>query len=149
VRDESVVLLGKPIDNSRVVRQVDPRSRREIWLLMLLVAVLVAGLGLYAWPALEIRRAGQASVDLYREKERLIEERRKLQLEKAALENLGRVEAIATRDLGLAAPAPERSVIVEVPHAVPAGSTVAGADVPPREARAVAPSPRPAPEESP
>ena len=38
MRDEGVVLLGKPIDNSRVVRQVDPRSRREIWLLILLVA---------------------------------------------------------------------------------------------------------------
>ncbi len=118
MRDEGVVLLGKPIDNSRVVRQVDPRSRREIWLLFLLVAVLAAGLGLYAWPALEIRRAGQASVELYREKERLIEEKRKLQLEKAALENLGRVEAIATHDLGLSPPAPEQSVIVEVPRAV-------------------------------
>ena len=88
MRDEGVVLLGKPIDNSRVVRQVDPRSRREIWLLIVLVAVLAAGLGLYAWPALEIRRAGQAGVDLDREKERLLEENRKLQLEKAALENL-------------------------------------------------------------
>jgi cell division protein FtsL len=152
VRDEGVVLLGKPIDNSRVVRQVDPRSRREIWLLILLVAVLAAGLGLYAWPALEIRRAGQASVELYREKERLIEEKRKLQLEKAALENLGRVEAIATRDLGLMPPAPEQSVIVEVPRAVPPGTNVAGSGHPRREARVGAPdapAARPAPEERP
>jgi len=28
VRDEGVVRLGKPIDNSGIVRQVDPRSRR-------------------------------------------------------------------------------------------------------------------------
>jgi cell division protein FtsL len=149
VRDEGVVLLGKPIDNSRVVRQVDPRSRREIWLLILLVSVLAAGLGLYAWPALEIRRAGQASVELYREKERLIEEKRKLQLEKAALESLSRVEAIATRDLGLAPPAPERSVIVEVPRAVPPGATVAGAEHPRREARAAAPAASPSPEARP
>lgn len=152
MRDEGVVLLGKPIDNSRVVRQVDPRSRREIWLLILLVAVLAAGLGLYAWPALEIRRAGQASVDLYREKERLLEEKRKLQLEKAALENLGRVEDIATRELGLAAPAPDRSIVVEVPHATPPGATVAGGARPPREARAAEPRPpaaTPAPEARP
>ena len=76
MRDEGVVLLGKSVDNSRVVRQVDPRSRREIFLVVLLVALLAAGLGLYAWPALEIRRAGQTSVELYREKERLLEERR-------------------------------------------------------------------------
>ena len=41
------------------------------------------------------------AVQLSREKERLIEENRKLRLEKAALENLRRVETIATRELGL------------------------------------------------
>jgi cell division protein FtsL len=135
VRDEGVVLLGKPIDNSRVVRQVDPRSRREIWLLIVLVAVLAAGLGLYAWPALEIRRAGQAGVDLDREKERLIEQNRKLRLEKAALENLRRVESIARKDLGLEAPAPERSVVVEVERPLPPDTKVAGDGAPRREAR--------------
>jgi cell division protein FtsL len=133
VRDESVVRIGKPIDNSRVVRQVDPRSRREILLLVVLVTLLAAGLGLYAWPALEIRRAGQAGALLDREKERLIEENRKLRLEKAALENLSRVESIASRELGLAAPAPERSLVVEVEKAAPAGASVASA--PRREAR--------------
>jgi cell division protein FtsL len=135
VRDEGVVLLGKPVDNSRVVRQVDPRSRREIWLLILLVALLAAGLGLYAWPALEIRRAGQETVDLYREKERLLEQKRKLQLEKAALENLSRVEAIATKDLGLKPPAPEQSIVVELPRPLPKEQTIAR-ETPRREARA-------------
>jgi cell division protein FtsL len=135
VRDEGVVRLGKPIDNSRVVRQPDPRTRREIWWLILLVSVLAGGLGLYAWPALEIRRAGLASVDLYREKERLLEENRKLKLEKAALENLKRVEAIAVHELGLKAPAPERSVVVEMPRPLPPGTKVAGDGAPKREAR--------------
>ena len=135
MRDEGVVRLGKPIDNSGIVRQVDPRSRREILLLILLVAALAAGLGLYAWPALEIRRAQQAGVDLDREKERLIEENRKLRLEKAALENLRRVEGIAGRDLGLAAPAPEQSVVIEMPKPLPPGQKVAGEGAPRREAR--------------
>jgi len=135
VRDEGVVRLGKPIDNSGIVRQVDPRSRREILLLILLVAVLAGGLGLYAWPALEIRRAGQTGALLDREKERLLEENRKLRLEKAALENLRRVEAIAGRDLGLAPPAPERSVVIEVEKPLPSGATVAGKDEPRKEAR--------------
>ena len=85
MRDEGVVRLGKPIDNSRVVREVDPRSRREIWWLILLVAVIAGAAGLYAWPALEIRRTGQAAIDLDREKERLLEEKRKLNLEKSCL----------------------------------------------------------------
>lgn len=138
MRDEGVVLLGKPIDNSRVVRQVDPRSRTEIWLLLLLVTLLAAGVGLYAWPALEIRRADQESVALDREKERLLEEKRKLQLDRAALETLRRIEAIAGRDLGLAPPAPGRSVVVEVPRPRPKDATLAREGAPAREARATA-----------
>ena len=125
MRQEEIVRLGKPIDNSRVVRQVDPRSRREILLLILLVTVLAAGLGLYAWPALEIRRAEQAGALLDREKQRLAEENRKLRLEKASLESLRRVEAIATRDLGLQAPPAERVVVVEKPRTPLPGEQVA------------------------
>ena len=125
MRDDSAFLLGKPIDNSQVVRQVDPRANRDIWFLLLLVALLVSGLVLYAWPALQIRNTGMTAVQLSREKERLIEENRKLRLEKAALENLRRVETIATRDLGLVPPDPERSVVVETPRPLPAGSRLA------------------------
>jgi cell division protein FtsL len=95
--------------------------------LILLVCVLAAGLGLYAWPALEIRRASQAQALYDREKQRLIEENRKLRLEKAALENLRRVETIAKKELGLRAPAPERSVVVEVDKPKAPGATVATA----------------------
>lgn len=133
MRKDPVVRLGRPVDNSRVVRQVDPRSRREMLLLVLLVAVLAAGLGLYAWPALEIRRAGQEGARLDREKQRLVEEQRKLRLEKAALENLRRVEQIAGRELGLKPPAPERSVVVEVQKPRAPGTSVATAER--REAR--------------
>jgi cell division protein FtsL len=135
MRDEGVVRLGKPVDNSRVVRQVDLRTRREIWWLILLVAVIAGAAGLYAWPALEIRRAGQAAVELDREKERLLEENRKLNLEKSALENLSRVETIAVRDLGLEAPAPEDSIVVEVPPPLPPGSLFADEKTPARQAR--------------
>jgi cell division protein FtsL len=118
-------LLGKPIDNSQVVRQVDPRSSREIWLLIFLVASLVGGLVLYAWPALQIRNSGMTAVQLSREKERLLEENRKLRLEKAALENLRRVETIAERELGLVPPAPESTVVVEPPSSLPLGAHLA------------------------
>jgi cell division protein FtsL len=136
MRREQVVRLGKPIDNSRVVREVDPRTRRDIWWLILLVAVIAGAAGLYAWPALEIRRTGQTAIDLDREKERLLEDRRKLSLEKSALENLTRVETIATRDLGLVAPAPEDTVVVEVPAPLPPGTLMADEDEPARQARA-------------
>jgi cell division protein FtsL len=120
-----VGLLPKSIDNSQVVREVDPRSSRDLWLLVALVAALAGSLGLYAWPTLMMRQTGTASEQLSRERERLVEENRKLRLEKATLEDLRRVEAIARRDLGLATPAPESLVVVERPSAPPEGSQVA------------------------
>ena len=53
---DGVDLLPKAIDNSQVVREMDPRSSRDLWLLVLLGAALVGGLVLYAWPSLEIRQ---------------------------------------------------------------------------------------------
>jgi cell division protein FtsL len=134
MKHDAAFLLGKPIDNSQVVRQVDPRSSREIWLLIFLVGALVGGLVLYAWPALQIRNTGMTAVQLSAEKERLLEDNRKLRLEKAALENLRRVETIAEKDLGLRVPAPESTIVVEPPHPLPSGAHVASRRVPAGEA---------------
>jgi cell division protein FtsL len=106
-------LARKAIDNSKVVRERDPRAGRELWLLLAVVAALVASLVLYAWPSLELRQAAQARARMERERERLIEENRKLKLERATLENPRRVEAIATRELGLVLPPAEKVIVVE------------------------------------
>ena len=105
-----------------MVREVDPRASRDIWLLLLPGGVsLVGGLVLYAWPALQIRNTGMTAVQLSRERERLLEENRKLRLEKAALENLRRVETIATRELGLVPPPPRARWWWSRPQPLPAG----------------------------
>ena len=134
MRDEGLLRLGKPIDNSGVVREVDPRSRREVVLMIVLVALLAAGLGLYAWPALEIRRAGQEGAFLDAQKDRLLEENRKLRLEKSSLEDPARVDAIAKKE-GLAEPGPERTFVIEVERPLAPGEKVAGEKATPREAR--------------
>ena len=125
----NVTLLGRAVDNSQVVREVDPRMSRDIWLLLLLVAALVGGLVLYAWPNLELREAARVKEQMSRERERLQEENRKLRLEKATLESLRRVEAIAVRDLGLVVPPPESLLVVERPvPAVPRAQLARGKD---------------------
>jgi cell division protein FtsL len=116
---EGLATLPKAIDNSKVVRERDPRAGRELWLLLAVVAALVASLVLYAWPSLELRQAAQARARMERERERLVEENRKLRLERSTLENLRRVEAIATRELGLVAPPAERVIVVEKPAPAP------------------------------
>jgi cell division protein FtsL len=113
MRDDPFGLSFKSIDNSRVVREVDPRANRDLWWLLVLMGVLVGGILLYAWPHLQLRRTGIATEQASRERDRLVEENRKLRLEKAALENLRRVERIAVRELGLVPPSLERQVVVE------------------------------------
>jgi cell division protein FtsL len=109
------LLQSKAIDNTRIVREVDPRSSRDLLALLLLAAVLVGGLVLYAWPHLQVRQTTIETERMSRERERLVEENRKLRLEKSTLENLRRVESIATRQLGMQTPPPERLVVVEQP----------------------------------
>jgi len=123
VQDE-LALLPKAIDNSQVVREVDPRSSRDLWTLLMVVAALVAGLVLYAWPNLQLRQAATAKEELSRERARLLEQNRKLRLEKAALEDLRRVETIAMRELGLRRPPPEAVIVVERPPARPPEGTL-------------------------
>jgi len=113
---ESVVLLPKAIDNSQVVREVDPRASRDLWRLLLLVLALVAGASLYAWPHLALRQAWSDTAAMQRQREGLMEENRKLRLEKASLENLRLVELIARRELGLTRPDAARVFVVERPQ---------------------------------
>jgi cell division protein FtsL len=113
-------VLSKSIDNSGVVREVDPRTSRDLVALLLLVGILVGGLVLYAWPHFQMRQTAIATEQMQRERERLVEENRKLRLEKASLENLARVQVIAERNLGLTTPAADHLIVVEAPQA-PAG----------------------------
>ena len=120
--------VPKTIDNSQLLREVDPRSSRDLWLLLGLVATLAGGMVLYAWPHFELRQTALAKQRMERTKERLLEQNRKLRLEKATLERLRRIESIAVRDLGLRAPRPEQLVVVEKPREVPEGSRLASSE---------------------
>lgn len=122
---DPVLHVPKTIDNSKVVREVDPRASRDLVWTLALVATFVLGLVLYAWPHTQVREIDGARIRLSRERERLVEENRKLRLEKSSLENLKRVETIATRDLGLVPPPAEKVVVVERPVVLPDGARLA------------------------
>ncbi len=122
---DPALLVPKAIDNSQVVREVDPRSSRDLWWLVAVVSTLVLGLVLYAWPHLQVRQVDGERVRMSREREQLVEANRKLRLEKASLENLKRVEQIAVRDLGLRPPPAESLVVVERVLLLPDGALMA------------------------
>jgi cell division protein FtsL len=131
VRDEGeggITIGAKSIDNSQVVRERDPRASRDLVWLLCLVAVLVGGVVLYAWPHFEIRQTGIQTEQMQRERERLLEENRKLRLEKASLESLARVEAIAARHLDLEQPGPQQIYVIEAPEPAPPGARLASVD---------------------
>jgi cell division protein FtsL len=123
-----VPLGTRPIDNSQVVRELDPRTSRELVLVLVLVAALVGALVLYAWPNLELRGAARQREQMSQDRERLLEENRKLRLEKSMLESLRRVESIAVKDLGLRPPLPEDVVVVERPPTAPEGARLASGE---------------------
>jgi cell division protein FtsL len=124
----SVVLLPKLIDNSKVVRQADPRTTRDLFGLLVLVGLVVAGLALYAWPHLAVRETGTEANRLVQERDKLLELNRKLRLEKASLEDLYRVERVATKKLGLEMPPPDQVIVVEREKPLPDGARVARSD---------------------
>jgi cell division protein FtsL len=124
------VLLPRATENSQVVREMDPRASRNLWLLLALVAGLVGGMALYAWPRLEAQRLDETAAQMQQQRERLIEQNRKLRLEKASLENLERVQVIAIRDLGLATPEPPRLFVAVKQPPLPAGTHLVSAPAP-------------------
>ena len=75
------------IDNSQVVREVDPRASRDLWWLLVLVMTLVGGLVLYAWPHLQILETSRAQDRMSRERERLLEEKFKEAMKRADIDS--------------------------------------------------------------
>ena len=113
------------IDNRRVVRSRDDRMSRDLLWIGGVVLILIGLFVAWGWPRAALRDTGATAGKLQREQEKLREENRELRLEKASLEDLKRVEKIATTRLGLNAPAPSQVIVVERPENLPKDSRVA------------------------
>ncbi len=117
------------IDNRRVVRTRDDKMSKDLlWIggvVLILIGLFVAS----GWPRAALRDTGSTAGKLQREQDRLREENRELRLEKAALQDLKRVQTIATTSLGLQSPSPRNVVVVERPQNLPKDSRLAAKDV--------------------
>jgi len=118
------------IDNRRVVRTRDDRMSKDLlWIggvALILIGLFVA----YGWPRAVLRDTGSTAGKLQREQEKLLEENRELRLEKAALEDLKRIQTIANGTLGLSSPNPANVVVVERPQNLPKDSRLAAKAAP-------------------
>lgn len=113
------------IDNRRVVRSRDDRMSRDLLWIGGIVLILIALFVAYGWPRAALRDTGSTAGKLQREQEKLLEENRELRLERAALQDLKRVETIAHESLGLRSPQSSDVIVVERPQNLPKDSRLA------------------------
>ena len=107
---EDLCFFVKSIDNSRLVRVVDPHSGRECLGFVGFVSAVFFLALLYVGPSLAILRTGYRVEDLKREHEALVESARQLQVREAALRDPQRIYSIAKGKLHLDAPQPEQVI---------------------------------------
>jgi cell division protein FtsL len=99
----------KTIDNSRVLKVVDPKRRREIRMFSASVAALFLFMMFYAWQHFRAIEYGYRIEAQKAERDRLVEINRNLKLEEASLRDPGRIDALA-RQMGLESPQPGQVV---------------------------------------
>lgn len=109
--------INKRVGNDRLVREVDRKRHRELLMAAATALALALAVLAYAWQHFEMIRIGYRIEELRVERERLLKIQRELSLERASLTSPDRIEAIATRQLGLSVPSVSQVVVIE-PFAV-------------------------------
>lgn len=102
----------KSIDNSRLVRGVDPTRRRECAQLLGLALVILLGALTYSWQHFQCIQLGYQMEGLKAQREQAVELNRQLRLEAASLRDPMRIGAIAGSELGLVVPSPPQRMRV-------------------------------------
>jgi len=95
----------KTIDNSRLIRVIDPQRRREIRMFSACMVALFMLVMFYAWQHFSSIEYGYKIEQQKAERDRLTELNRALRLEAASLRDPGRIDALA-RQMGLESPQP-------------------------------------------
>jgi hypothetical protein len=95
VPNEDIFFYIKRIDNSRVVRQADPRSQARDWKVIGGASVAAASLIALLLPGAWTYMAGYELSKLQMQNQRLVVERSRLELEEAALVSAKRLQELA------------------------------------------------------
>jgi hypothetical protein len=92
---EDVFFYSKKIDNSRLVREADPKARGACWTAIGAACAVLALLTSVLAPSVAGTIAGYKLESLRAEERRLIDERRVLELREAELLSPGRLDTLA------------------------------------------------------
>lgn len=97
--------------NRDVTREFDHRGRRWLWGIVLGVVVASSPFAVWQYQQNECLRLSYGNAELRAQRERLIEEERRLRMQRESLMSLDSIEQWADRN-GLVHPSPEQVVIV-------------------------------------
>ena len=109
---EDLFFYSKRIDNSRLVREADPQARGACWSAIGAASVALVLLTSLLAPSVAGTLAGYKLESLRAQEQKLLTERRVLELQEAALLRLDRLEKLA-RAQNLVAPRSEQIVHLE------------------------------------
>lgn len=126
MRGTPEIYFRKSIDNSRLVRIVDPRRTREMMQFAAACALLFLFAVLYVWQHFSAIEYGYHIQTARAQIESLAEENRQLTLEQAALRDPQRIDQLA-RNMGMIAPQVGQVVGLE-PAAEPSAPQIARAN---------------------
>jgi transposase len=107
--NEDVYFFSKRIDNSRVVKQADPRARARDWKVIGGAGFAAAALIGLLLPSAYGFMAGYQLSHLQQENQRLVTERAHLELEEAKLASAERLQQLANMQK-FADPGPDRTI---------------------------------------
>lgn len=119
--------IKKAVRNNAIVREVDQRRQRELWMSLAIGVVLVVVVMFDAWQHFELIRHGYRIEQMQRERAAEDDVRQHLRLELETLRAPQRIERLATGRLGMVAPTSGDAIVLErvLPTEPPARSVVA------------------------
>lgn len=119
--------IRKDFRNNQIVREVDERRLRDLWMSLGIGVVLVMVLLFSAWQHFELLRHGYRLEQMQHDRAAESDINRHLRLEMETLRAPQRIEKLATERLGMINPGEAEAVVLErvAPTASPARSVVA------------------------
>jgi len=119
--------IRKDFRNNQIVREVDERRLRDLWMSLGIGVVLVVVLLFSAWQHFELLRHGYKLEQMQRDRAAENDINRHLRLEMETLRSPQRIEKLATERLGMISPGTTEAVVLErvTPTPAPAKSVVA------------------------
>ena len=105
--------IRKDVRNNPIVREVDRDRQRDMWRSVGLGLFFVSVLLFSAWQHFELLRHGYRIEEMQKERAEEEEISRHLRLEIDTLRSPARIERLATRRLGMVAPAADDATVIE------------------------------------